>query len=371
MRGRTWRASRTLPGEDNAFGFEGCICKGTVWKITCSEPAPELSSKDFLWIYLKGEFKLPTTAGTHLIRESPNSRSYSFELNLWQIKTESFEFSLTKVDNGLEVGVSPIERSLPEHFDVRLEESLWFTLAIPAKWSLLEEVKGDEHRFTIRSLRDGSIRPRLRAPLEPGHGEPAKHLGEMFTRYLEYVLPYSKSRYHPVSLVVYRSLRASALSLDSEALWIPVSIETIVRQCFQNLGHPEQSFIKGLDNAIKYIEKWTGEPALKQRIVKGISSWRGQNPREALKQLVKKGVITEQQYAAWNATRNRMAHGQEIDKPLEELPEFCNLTHMALLRLLFEVIGYSGPFSDRSTVGWPLVEYSVKGQGDEADSQRE
>jgi hypothetical protein len=84
VRGRTWRASRTLPGEDNAFDFEGCICKGTVWKITCSEPAPELSSKDFLWMYLPGEFKLPTTAGTHLIRESPNSRSYSFELSTGQ-----------------------------------------------------------------------------------------------------------------------------------------------------------------------------------------------------------------------------------------------------------------------------------------------
>lgn len=89
----------------------------------------------------------------------------------------------SKVDNGIEVEASPVEGTFPEYFHMRLEESLWFALAIPAKWSLLEEVKGGEHRFTIRALRDSPFRPRLRPPIEPGHGQPATHLGEMFTRY--------------------------------------------------------------------------------------------------------------------------------------------------------------------------------------------
>ncbi len=183
----------------------------------------------------------------------------------------------------------------------------------------------------------------------------------MLTRYLEHILPYAKYRYHPLSVAVYRNLRASALSLDSEALWIPVSIETVLEQCFQSLGHPDQAFLNNLDEATKHIEKWTGEPAIKQRIVNAIKQWRRQNKREALNQLVLKGVVTEQQRTAWNRIRHRMAHGQQISDLLEELSGLCDLTYMALLRLLFEVIGYSGPYTDRSAEGWPTVEYSVRG----------
>ena len=360
IRGRTWRAERILPRVDVTTEINGCICKGTTWQITCAEELSASFTKNGLWMYLPGEFKIPTTAGTRVVREALEDKSYGFELNLWKIESDRFELLLTKVDNGIEVNASQAEGSFPEHFDMRLEESLWFALAVPAKWSLLEEVKRGEHRFTIRALGDGSIRPRLRPPLEPGHGQPAIHLGEMLTRYLEHILPYTEPRYHPLSVAIYRNLRASALSLDSEALWISVSIETVIQQCFKQLGNPEQIFLNNLNEAIKHVEKWMGDPAIKQRIVNNIRQWRGQNTREALNQLVRMGVISDQQLAAWNRIRNRMAHGQQIRDLLEELSGLCDLTYMALLRLLFEVIGYSGPYTDRSVEGWPTVEYNVR-----------
>lgn len=360
LRGRTWRAYRTLPGEDSSTSSEGCVCRGTFWKIVCTETVWEPVPEDRMWMYLPGEFKIPTSGGTRVVRETPDDRSYSFDLNLWKIQKEGFDLLLTKVDGGVEIDASIAEGSFPEHFDMRLEESLWFTLAVPAKWILLEEVKGSERHFTVRAIRDGSTHARLRPPLEPEHGLPAEYLGEMLIRYLQYILPYSKPRYHPISLALYRNLRASAISLNAEALWLPVSIETVVRQCFKHLGRPDQTFLKSLDEAIKYMGDWTGETSLKERIVKFLSGWRGQNPREALNQLVRSGVITQQQLAAWNMMRQRMAHGQEINRPFEELPMLRNLTYMALLRLLFEAIGYSGLYTDRSVRGWPRVEYQVK-----------
>ena len=369
MRGRTWSATRTLPTVDSSTDIRGSICSGTAWQITCTEKAPESSTTDRLWMYLPGEFKLPTSAGTRVVREALERKSYSYDLNLWQIENDRFEFLLTKVDNGLEVEASLADGTFPEHLDMRLEEALWFVLASPAKWSLLEEFRGGLHRFTIRAPRDSTIRPRLRPPLEPGHGEQATHLGEMFTRYLEFILLYTKDRYHPISVAIYRNLRASALSVDSEALWLPVSIETVIEQCFQHLGHPEQSVLKNLEEAIKHIEKWMGEPAIITRIVKAIKLWGGQNTREALNQLVQMGVISELQLTAWNRVRHRMAHGRQISNLLEELPELCDLIYIALLRLLFEAIGYSGPYTDRSRVGWPTIEYSVLVQSQENNNK--
>ena len=101
---------------------------------------------------------------------------------------------------------------------------------------------------------------------------------------------------------------------------------------------------------------------MKRRIVRAISTWRGSNPREVLKQLVKKGVITEQQVEAWNAIRHRIAHGRELLDVLDELPALCDTVYMAFVRMMFEVIGYSGPYTDRASRGWPQVLYEVKGR---------
>lgn len=364
MQGRTWRADRILPATNVTFRLDGCICKGTAWQFTCSEDASDAEGSDRLWMYLPSEFKLPTSAFTRFIQETPDSTSYRVELNLWEIKSDRFEFLLTKVDNGLELEVSIVKGPFPDYFDMRLEEAVWFVLAVPAKWSLLEQVVGGQRLFKIRPPRNSTILPRLRPPLEPDHGQQAIHSGEMFIRYLEYILPYNKLRYHPLSVAIYRNLRASALSLDSEALWIPVSIETVIEQCFKHLGQPEQAFLSNLDEAVEYVKMWTGDAVLKERMVKAIKGWRGQNSREALKQLTQKGVITEEQHEAWNRIRHRMAHGRQISNLLPELSELCDLTYMALLRLLFEVIGYRGLYTNRTKDGWRLAEYTPIDQSD-------
>jgi hypothetical protein len=360
LRGRIWRASQILPNDEGTFGVDGCVCEGTIREITCAEEAGP-SAGDGLWMYLPGDFKPPTNAGTSHVAEALERKSLRLDLNLWKIESGRYELLLTKAEDGLEVAVSVSGEELPAHFDLRLEEALWFTLAFPAKWSILQRRRGGEHQCTIRALRDQPVRPRMQPPLNPGHGVQATHVGDMLLKYLEYVLPFAEAdHYHPTSVAIIRSLRASAVSLDSEAWWLSAAVEGLARHSFPGLGRPGEKFLKDLDAAIDFIEKWDGEPDLKKRIVKSLDGWRGANPREVLKQLVEKGVITEQQREAWNRLRHRMAHGHELGELIDELNGLCDLIHMALLRMLFEAIGYSGPYTDRSTPGWPQAEYVVK-----------
>ena len=65
---------------------------------------------------------------------------------------------------------------------------------------------------------------------------------------------------------------------------------------------------------------------------------------------------------AWNILRHRIAHGRELVDVLNELPALCDTVYMAFLRMMFEVIGYSGPYTDRSSRGWPQAQYEVKGR---------
>lgn len=356
---RAWRASRIIVGESSASGVAGCICHGELRQVTC---VVEDTSEEGLWMYLPGEVKLPTNAITRIVEETPRRMSIRPNFNLWEVKSERFDLLLTKVEGGLEVDGSYLGGPLPEDFEQRLEEALWFTLAFPAKWTLLDIRKGGEHSFIIRRLRDKPGKPLLRPSLEPEHGAQADHLGRMFVLYLDYILPDAQPPYyHPTSVTVYQALRGSALSLNAEAWQLSVAIESLAQQGFPELGRPGLDELTAFDEAVKYVEGWTGDEKVKRRIVRAISTWRGPNSRDILKQLAKKGVITERQIEAWNTLRHRIAHGRELLDVLDELPGLCDTVYMAFLRMMFEVIGYSGPSTDRSSRGWPQVHYEVKG----------
>jgi hypothetical protein len=357
---RTWRASHVIVFDSGAIDVAGCICKGELRQVTCFA---ETAAEDGLWMYLPGEVKLPTNAITRIVEETPGRMSIRPNFNLWEVKGERFELLMTKVEGGLEVDGSYLGGPPPEHFEQRLEEALWFTLAFPAKWTLLDIRKGGEHSFIIRRLRDKPGKPLLRPPLEPELGAQADHLGRMFVLYLDYILrdaqpPY----YHPTSVTVYQALRGSALSLNAEAWQLSVAVESLARSGFPELGRPSADELIAFDEAVKYVEGWTGDEGVKGRIVRAISTWRGSNPREVLKQLTKKGVVTEHQVKAWNTLRHRIAHGRELLDVLDELPALCDSVYMAFLRMMFDVIGYSGPYTDRSSRGWPQVHYEVKGR---------
>lgn len=359
--GRNWVGERTIVYPCQTWGEPGYICRGVLREIAC---AGDTSFNDNrLWLFFPGEFKIPANAGTRTIEVSPLAERLRFEPNAWTIKAEQYGILITTVSGGMEVVVDPVGDPLPEDFDVRLQEAIWFTLAVPALWTLSEEYRSGNYRFRIRTVSSPTTAPRLRPPLEPDLGEPAAHLGDLLIRYLRYVLPYEGQRFHPISVTVKRALQGSAISLNAEALALSVAIESLVRREFTELGRPGQEFIGKLESAIRHFNTWPEDVELRKRITNVISGWKGTNPRESLKQLAKMGVITKEQLKAWNTLRHTMAHGQELDS-LDELPQLCVLVHAAWIRLMFQVLGYAGLYTDRSTQGWPSIEYRLVAKED-------
>jgi hypothetical protein len=143
-------------------------------------------------------------------------------------------------------------------------------------------------------------------------------------------------------------LFSSAISIEAEAIALSITIESLLRQEFSHYGSPKQDVISALDSAIAHVNSWTGDDAVKDRVIKAISGWKGANVREVLKQLVENGVIKEEHRQAWNALRNPMVHGQRRNISPDELSLQCDLAYMALVRIMFKVLGYVGPYTDQS-----------------------
>lgn len=357
-RGRIWHGENGLrPACSGVSGEKGVVCRGQLHEISC---AGDTSQDDRLWLFFPGEFTIPANAGTHTTEVSPLGESHRFNPNTWIISNDDYDIHIINGNGGMEALVSPNKGSLPAMLNTRLEEALWFTLAVPARWSLLEEHRGGAYKFRIRTPRDLGAAPRLKPPLRPEPGQLAEYSSDMLKRYLTYILAYGKARYHPVSVKVLQLLRGSAFSLNAEALGLVIAIESLARREFSSLGCPEKEIIDHFESAIEHIKGWPGNDSVKDRIVRFISGWKGTNPRESLNKLVEKGVITEGQREAWNTLRHPIVHGQEIDKLLDKLSVLCDLAYVGWLRMVFEVIGYSGPYTDRSVVGWPTSEYLVK-----------
>jgi hypothetical protein len=76
-----------------------------------------------------------------------------------------------------------------------------------------------------------------------------------------------------------------------------------------------------------------------------------------MNKLVDLGVLADKHRDAWNKIRHKTAHGMDFDTDFRQVIYWCNLTHAALIRLVFSRIGYSGPYTDRATEGWPTVQF--------------
>jgi hypothetical protein len=352
-KGRSWRGERTLPSTSGVGGEKGAVCQGNLYEIECYETA---SYDDELWLFLPGEFNIPMNTGTSIIERKLESEFHRFDPNIWLINSEDYQIVITKVSGGIEVKVAPVENGLPEYLDMRLEESLWFTLALPIQWKLSESQRNGTRQFRIRSARSNFPSPRLKPPLQPSFNSHADQIGEILTRYLRYVLPYNEPLYHPVSAIIRRTLRASAISIEAEALTLSVAIEFIVRREFSHLGKPKPEAISAIDSVIEHVNTWNGDDAMRQRVVKAINGWKGANAREILKQLVENGVISEQHHQAWNAIRHPIVHGRKRNVSWDELFLQCDSTYMGLIRIIFKVLGYVGPYTDRALRGWPTVQ---------------
>lgn len=351
-RGRTWRGKQTLPATHGVLAKKGVVCRGELFEIQCYE---ETSSDNGLWLFLPGEFTIPANTGTYTVERRLEHESHKYDPNIWVIKSERYKIVIRKVIDGIEVDVTPIESSLPEYFDMRLEEAFWFTLSLPVQWKLIEAQNNGTRRFGIRSSRRNFPSPRLNPPLELRLSDNAEHIGNILIRYLEYVSPYTKPLYHPISAIIRRTLLSSAISIEAEAIALGIAIESVVTREFSSFGTPKLDIITSLDSAIAHINTWTGDDGIRDRVIKAISGWKGVNAREVLKQLVENGVIAEQHRAAWNAIRHRMVHGQKGNMSLDELLHQCDLTYMGLIRIMFKVLNYEGPYTDRSLGDWPTV----------------
>ncbi len=356
-RGRRWTASQILVDTSGTRGKPGVVCRGELWELTLTSKTYMAAGESIsLFAPYNGDIPLHlVTAPTVGIR---GSKLYRMMDNVWEVVGPEYVVRITQAEDGLQIDATRASGTFAEHFDMRLMESIWFLLASPLDWHYRIRVNTKDHSLTIRRRPDPLASTRLRPPLEFTRRLTAEEpCGRMLQKYLEYVGEYPAPYYHPTSISVRRMLLASAISIETGALVLSIAVESFIRREYSELGTPDNWLIAALEPALEFWQQWTGPSDLKQRIQNAIKGMKGSNPREAMNKLVNAGVLDPEHRTVWNKLRHTSAHGLELGADFRQLAKLCDITHAALLRLIFSRIGYGGPYTDRTTPGWPDIHY--------------
>ena len=354
--GRNWQAEWIQPDTSTRMGQPGVVVRGVLRGMTATSDDTATGCIESLH-FLTGD-RIPTNKVTETITTAAGRTTKRGARNVWLFQAGPYELLFTKTESVLQVDAKSKADAFPDGFDSRIEEALWFLLANPLEWTILEVVTPNGSRACIRPTGGVTKRPRLRPPIEPHQIDAVEDTERLLSQYLLFVHDYDGARYHPLSVNIRKVLRASTGTIQEEALQLSVSVEWIVRRYFSGYGEPSKTVLATIDRFNALMASWEAPSELKDRLLGCAGSIKGTNPRTALRRLAEQGAITTTQFEAWERLRHPAAHGLESDENIRDLVTLCDKVHQLLLLLTFGAIGYKGFYTDHCARGWPLVTFA-------------
>jgi hypothetical protein len=245
--------------------------------------------------------------------------------------------------------------SLPERLDMRICEALEYTFFEPKPWVVRVLHEGGHLTTALRPFPKGHIRRTHRPPIGLNRHPNDQSLWNLFARYLEYILPYPISEWHPLSEKVHFAIVGDAGPLDAGLLALSVAVEGVLKVGFPSGAAPDDSLRAQIDAACGLISGSNLDDSFKARLVGAVNAMRTTRAKDKLIALQQNGMLRKGLIDAWESTRHPSVHADGLDKT--EIPKIYRNYQSTLAlfnELVFLVIGYVGPYRDYSVAGWPV-----------------
>jgi hypothetical protein len=355
--GRTWTAEWLHVSTQAESASDAVVCSADVREAQCArEYSREL--QNMLWAWFPGSFRLPVNTYTITQRTVGAHTTEGAEPNVWEFTLAGRSVLMSRHENAIEVEVASDE-PIPTAYHTRIQEALWLVIARRIEPAIVVLQDGRQVRARLIPTRESAEQPRLQPPLDLRDPEYAGAAADLVNAYIRATSSHeSDDRYfHPLGVSISKVLQASQVDVETEALVLSTTVEGLAHDFFLHLGGPDEDLVGGVNLVLESLPEDLDANPFKERIVNALTNVTGRSARSALRSLATAGVITPEQFRAWNIIRHRVAHGRRRTHPPRAFGELCNTIHTALYRILFEIIKYSGPYRDFGTLGWPTVRY--------------
>lgn len=366
-KGREWRSERILPEMTACGSSKELVVEGGVDSMSCQgQLSEEIKTKgSTLTSVVFDSVKIPTNATTSEHRNVAGwSRSRRCSLDAWRFRAAGLAFLLHNKGSRLDINVSATGAGFPVFLEDRVLAALFFVLGRPLYPTITTQRIAQQTSCTIYSYRSRlpAARHQPQPPLSIIHFPKARSnritaepYRKLFERFLTYTLPYKK-RQHPLwgqLNAIYES--SAGTFINSQALTLVVTIESILGSEFPNLGKPSSADRRCIDAATRYWNAWDGMPDLKERIKGSVQQLNQSRAGDKMVALAKRGAITAETDKAWQKLRNISVHAYQ--HPSSHIRKTLGTVRTLFYELVFYAIGYRGYYHDYGTPGWPLRYY--------------
>lgn len=285
------------------------------------------------------------------------------ELNAFPPYPSQYHLSMQNVSGGTLVDVNINAKNLPRHFEWRVIEMLRF-VSPGSPWPTAA-VLGDDNSAEIilwRVPQTGSSE--FPPPVQPFAGSPQVY-PSMALRYLERIVVFNKPQFTPEGawLEFMRSGHRGG-SIHQRLLTMCVAIEGVLQivvdkfSLNEHIIPPSKSIVSC---AVEHMKNWSctkGDEAVKNRIINWIRSGLTQprRPKDILIFLQNQKLVHKPHLDAWGKARNPTTHARPVD--IRRYAKAHPLLVSLVYRLIFQLIGYKGPFTEYAKPGWPSRKFS-------------
>ncbi|HKV13360.1 MAG TPA: hypothetical protein VJ725_34785 [Thermoanaerobaculia bacterium] len=347
---RVWQSSEVFPKLQKAAGI---VASGRVDWIRSVTPHQLSVKKNVVQLWFPEKLPLPYDQAVHSVsRVGEKIVGGASRAGATSFSSSGYDLSF-----GTSEGWTTIEASkvgeLPGKLPACLQESLAFVLGRSIQATIIQEFDSNQITTTILPARANAYTSHSYPPL--AYLSPADAVWRLYESFFRYSVE-REGQVLSLSTILQYIFRLFGAPLDALALALGVAVEGLLKTEYSATAKPPSSTLAELKRAEEILKESDLSSSIVSRIVGSIGNMKSPSAKDRLFALAQSGVILPSQVAAWSKLRNSTAHAanHEFDDAFLSL---CHKVLVLLYCLVFNLLGYAGPFTDYGTLEWPEREY--------------
>jgi hypothetical protein len=365
--GKTWTAKNILPIAQP--GTKGTVLTADVKRISVicevdhSNPSP-------VWLFgFSGNFDFPRNVDARTTKTVEGKAYQSHLEDRAQFSACNLNFDLEKDEDWLLVSVHSPELDITvDSLDLRVTAALQFVLSQRLRWSFYRTWTGNTVQVHIRPFRMSTRSDLIKPPIVFQDLSKAERgaVWTLFGKYLKHVIDYeARNYYHPLTALISYVISAGS-HLENRALITSTAVEGLLNLEFSEMGISEADrnrLYEYIETAVEMIESEPGfGESFKDRVCHLLkSTLPNPSAQDKLYYLANEDKLDERLIRIWKHLRHPAAHARHFGgsdyasrKYKMKLSKQCDEVNQLFNQLVFLAIGYDGPYTDYSVVGWPM-----------------
>lgn len=360
IRGRQWKAKWIIPDIQSGPGAtNGYIVNADIRELSYSSDLNIEITSNYAGIYFPGDIGIPSNTAIKTEKVvNGQKRSTSMSLKISRFSACEIEFEIEK-DNGWLKLNALSDTTIDNALVMRIVESLQFVLAKSLSWSIIELIQGKTRTVRVRSCQNDLEKSRIQPPIHFQQVDRSSKVWSLFDRYLSHTKKHESELWHPIFRWIHAVIESGCSSLDTESLVLSVAIEGLLREQFENINYRNSELKEQIQEAKCVITKSCLKEDFKNRIIGLFGNMLKPRAKDYLHILKDKNLLDPRLLEEYDRLRNSSAHGELADSSQFQVHlDRCAAVLVMFYQIIFLIIGYSGPYSDYSTRGFPEKEFS-------------